>query len=388
MVILVFIIMCVFSYKKTHSIIHPSVIVSAIWAIILVLYNLLDHDLYQLSNKFHFAVLLWVLSFVVSSLFFFKKICKNQLFMLEINKKLISSILTAFILINFIGIYKYYSLSGGIAYDMIANFARGEMEIPLVIRILQVFQLFSLSLFSIIALYNKQVFCFKYKIIIFIVSLFIWSVISGNKTGLFQIIFIIFNGLYFINKISLNKILIGLIILCIAMFYLQTFRSRANHQDSESVEKIISVYILSPLPAFDLVLNGEKQFVSNQTFRFFNVVGDKLGIVDRQNESENAWAQVPIYTNVYTVMFPFYSDFGYVGLCIFGFICGCFWSILYNKSFAGQFISRVLYAMFSYTIYLQFFSDYLFNYLSVFFQVFIFLIIFRNINNIRYRICV
>lgn len=39
---------------------------------------------------------------------------------------------------------------------------------------------------------------------------------------------------------------------------------------------------------------------------------------------------MPVPTNVYTVMFPYYVDFGYYGLVIFSLILGFGWGMLYN----------------------------------------------------------
>lgn len=38
--------------------------------------------------------------------------------------------------------------------------------------------------------------------------------------------------------------------------------------DDMSMKDIALTYVLSPMPAFDMVLNGEKQFTPGRTWRF------------------------------------------------------------------------------------------------------------------------
>ena len=56
--------MLIVSYKLTRNIIHPAVITNAVWAIILTIYNFVDHGLFELSDKFFFVLLIWTFTFL------------------------------------------------------------------------------------------------------------------------------------------------------------------------------------------------------------------------------------------------------------------------------------------------------------------------------------
>ena len=50
--ILILFTFLVISGKMAKDLIHPAVITSALWSTLLLIYNTLDHGLYQLSDKF------------------------------------------------------------------------------------------------------------------------------------------------------------------------------------------------------------------------------------------------------------------------------------------------------------------------------------------------
>lgn len=68
---------------------------------------------------------------------------------------------------------------------------------------------------------------------------------------------------------------------------------------------------------------------------FFTEVANKLGLTEKYNSGETGWVNVPVLTNVYTVMFPYYVDFGYWGIFIFSLILGSGWGVLYNEMKRG-----------------------------------------------------
>ena len=70
--ITIIIILCIISYKITKDIIHPAVVTSGIWGIIILIYNIVNHGLYPLSDKFYFALLIWVITFCIISIWLSK----------------------------------------------------------------------------------------------------------------------------------------------------------------------------------------------------------------------------------------------------------------------------------------------------------------------------
>ena len=374
------------SYKKTHSFFHPAVIVSLFWGGLLLAYQLFDHGLYPLSYKFFFAILLWVTGFCFAYLWYYNKriIFSAPLYTQSFKVSLLKYSVYLFVTINIVGIYKFYSLSGGIAYNALVEFSVGTEKLPLEIRILQLLQVVSITLYTVLVLYRKQTKVSHKWMILHAVTLFVWAGITANKTGLFQLVAVSVVASYIHKKLSFSKILVVITVLLVAFYYLQNMRAEDVGGDDMSMKDIALTYVLSPMPAFDMVLNGEKQFTPGRTWRFFTEVANKLGLTEKYNSGETGWVNVPVLTNVYTVMFPYYVDFGYWGIFIFSLILGSGWGVLYNEMKRGIPFFTVIYAVFIHTLVLQFFADYIVNFLSMVIQINIFCAILLLHYKIKY----
>ena len=84
--------------------------------------------------------------------------------------------------------------------------------------------------------------------------------------------------------------------------------------------QFLNVYALSPLPAFDLALNGKINLEEGGTYRFFLTFLNKLfGFDFAVYSGGDRWVEVPVPTNVYTVMSDPFADFGYIGIFVFAY---------------------------------------------------------------------
>lgn len=385
--ILLFFSISILGYRITHSFFHPAVIVSLSWALLLFAYHFFDHGLFPLSDKFFFAVLLWVIGFCIASLWHSKKriLLYPPLYTRSFKVPFLRKVINLFIVINIIGILAFYNLSGGIAYHALVEFTTGAEELPIGIRILQFLQVVSTTLYAILVLYGKQINVSRVGTFLFVVTIFIWAGIAANKTGLFQLIAISLVAAYYHNKLSFIKSLFVVALMSIAFYGLQSMRAESVGGKKVKMEDMVLTYVLSPMPAFDMVLNGEKQFAPGQTWRFFSAIANKFGMGEQYDQGESGWANVPVLTNVYTVMCPYYVDFGYWGIFIFSLILGGGWGILYNEMKRGTPLFTVLYVMLFHTLVLQFFADYIVNYLSMVIQINIFVaILLLHFKKVKY----
>ena len=80
---------------------------------------------------------------------------------------------------------------------------------------------------------------------------------------------------------------------------------------------------------------------------------------------------VPMGVNVYTVMQPYFEDFGYSGVLIFGIINGVISGFVYKKSMSGGLNWICLYTFICEYYVLQFFQERLFISHSDFIQIII-----------------
>lgn len=91
-----------------------------------------------------------------------------------------------------------------------------------------------------------------------------------------------------------------------------------------------------------------------------------MGLIEFQDvRVADNWVNVPVRTNVYTVMSSFYMDFGNVGIFLFSILYGSIYGLIYNYSKKNVLLFIILYASWAPFLVLQFFSDYFFFTLSI-----------------------
>lgn len=213
----------------------------------------------------------------------------------------------------------------------------------------------------------------KHQIIAFTALLLGCSLLVSVKTFFAQLICALFFYLWYSQRLSFKKIVTLLAALLILLSSVQIFRSSSSSKNTEfNATQMLTTYALSPLPAFDMVVNDETNFEQGRTLRFFDAIAATIGIGNPPTtDDEDMWVQVPVYTNVFTVMLNFYVDYGYFGIALFAIILGLFWGMLYKGVQYGISYFILIYAMLFYSLPLEFFSDYIFTFLSVTLQIFI-----------------
>jgi len=138
--------------------------------------------------------------------------------------------------------------------------------------------------------------------------------------------------------------------------------------DVQKVLDMLAVYIYSPIVALGYKdINHELPFGA-YTLRFFYAIGDILNIA-QQSITPSAFVQVPVPTNVFTVMRNFYHDFGQLGVALGAFFYGLFFSCLYFLSVKRGGLWLVLFSGYSVILVMQFFADLLFFGLSFNLQI-------------------
>ena len=90
-----------------------------------------------------------------------------------------------------------------------------------------------------------------------------------------------------------------------------------------SIADVLGIYIYSPLVALGLLENTIH--FGEYTFRIFYAVSYYFGFSELPpQETILDYVNVPFPTNVYTVMQPFYSDFGLLGVFLGAIFYGLF----------------------------------------------------------------
>lgn len=366
------------SYAISRSIFHPSFIVSGLWLILLLLYAVCNHPLWALSDKFFKAILLWVIPFSILSLSIGQikfrlnnSLGENAYVNIGLYKRLYPLVI-AYSVIFILSIIYY---AGGVSFLSIRQFMVNE-HFPMILKLLFYLNTFVI-IYAIYGLLHIEYFS-KKKVVLLFVLLILMSIIKSNKTSFLSLFVAILYVLYQKGKLKLSYIL-WLVIALVGLLVLVTInRSDYDFAASNALSNFMYIYLLSPLTAFDIFLNGE--VVLNQgtygsgTFTFvykiINALGGDLELAER-----GQWVNVPLPTNVFTVMIGYYLNNGYFGIFSGSIVLGTIWGVLYRLQKKGYMIYIIFYASMISSLFFQSFGDYFFYSFSMTLQYYIFSIL-------------
>lgn len=132
---------------------------------------------------------------------------------------------------------------------------------------------------------------------------------------------------------------------------------RAGEHDESTLGHLIGVYVYSPIVALGYMPTDSELPFGYYVLRFFYAIGHALGIADKPADVILSYVEVPVLTNVYTAMQPFFSDFGLLGVAcgMIAFSGGV--TVLYRAAQNNNPLGLMLYAGFAIGLVGQFFGD-------------------------------
>lgn len=206
--------------------------------------------------------------------------------------------------------------------------------------------LFAISVFTSTTKLNK-------------ISIYSWVILFAIGTmGKFAILtpIIVFAIIIDITKgISKKKLFIAIPILITVIFSLHFLRLSSG--DSSTIASVLGVYIYSPILALGK-LNIDVHGDFNYTFRFIYAFLNKATLSSEAPVSTILdYVDVPVKTNVYTVMQPFYQDSGIPGVAIGAIIYGLFFSSIYLLASNGSVISLLIYSLMGVSLFTSFITE-------------------------------
>lgn len=364
------------------SLYSPLVINASIWLIVFVAGLFFEDRFYPIQEK---AFIAWLIWFMVTSLMFFL-LCpsrvKNNWIENEIRKIPIDYSLLLLVLIVWLG-YRIWVVGSSGPEHFFLNLRLSSMNlegIPSLGLILRFYPLvFTLFLFEEVYACRENrhlrflLWCFmilyavammgKSSILTPFVS---WAIIQGVK-----------------GRLKAKMIVILALVVFSSMISLHVIRSSTSYVFS--TVDILAIYIYSPLVALGYMNIDSSLPVGAYVFRFFYVIGNILNIASHPVSTNTPYVAVPELTNVYTVMQPFYHDFGMLGVLLEAVIYGLFFSILYFLSVKRGGFWLILFSGYSIVLVMQFFADLLIFRLSLNLQLLLYaLIIFWTSRKVRY----
>lgn len=144
------------------------------------------------------------------------------------------------------------------------------------------------------------------------------------------------------------------------------------------------MYITSPMVAFEhLRVTISDTFATNTLNDFYPQLlrfGIHVDVIDRLQE----FVMVPIPTNVYTIMQPFYNDFGSVGVAFFGFLYGSTFGFVYCKFREGSDVYKCFYTYLVEVIIIQFYNENLIQVFHLVWEAAIIVVIIIQLGKVRF----
>ena len=363
-----------FLYRQWVS---PAIITTTLWLFLSIIYNLTDHGLYALSDKFYLIVILWNLGFSISCYLSGKlKIIAPQASVSlekENTWKFFLPLICISLLITIYGriqiglAYNSSNILAGIYAHSVTSLSGGisPIQLPFYYSIAQEFSTYSLVIIgSLMYFHDKK----DYKLIFILLLFIIFTILRSNKFSICQCLFYFITLRVLTKGISKKTLLLFGGIFIFFIVGTQVLR-RSDGDSTINLINMISVYFLSPLPAFDYVINAPinliEDFNGEYTFRAFipyiNLLGYNL-VGNSDPFNLNFWTYTPLHVNVYTVFFSFYVDFGLPGIIGASLIYGAFFGYLWKGCSKRIPMFMVAYASMSYILFFQFFADFLISY--------------------------
>lgn len=362
-----------YGYYFSRDLFAPFVVAPGVWCFILLLYVIMPGSLYPIQNHFPICLSVWMLCFVVISMIVSSSVapssdnsCKAQP-----NKWVLRAYVTVSII--FVPIMLYVLIKQAFLEDpenmfrylRVMNTGADEnIEMPNFGVLNYVVSLCYVTLFFVMIYFKNK------KVIAAIVILnILLALVTMAKTNFLCVFLTSFYILYHRNIIKKKHMAYGGIGFVLFAFVLQSFRMGTNSSgEVEAVDTndFFTMYLLTSIVAFDYytIPFSAPSFGAN-SLRFLYAVGHSLGLSEEPVDTILPFVGVPSFTNTYTTMYPFYTDFGIYGLVIFAAIYAVIYGFLYKKMQTGGQMALILYAILLNFLVLEFIGEFIFTNLSL-----------------------
>ncbi|MCR5497365.1 MAG: oligosaccharide repeat unit polymerase [Paludibacteraceae bacterium] len=375
----VIIVVCLFFvfgglYCSKNNPFAPSVITPMLWMCCMLLYLTVDHRLPTLSTAFCVTLLCWIASITISSLLTqsvtYKQDQYNDVGFFVRNVYLVLAIIAFPSLIRFAQIAIVNGSSGNWALDLrLAALGRGSgFEEP--------YGGWQIVIWPVS--YMLELLCFKkktwWRFAIPLTIYFLFGVVTMSKMVFLSIFLYTGSILFFKKVIRLKHFVMAMVPLAILFISLQMVRH--SSQFSAVSSDFIRTYILGNMSAFDTLRPCSAEHFGENTFRLFYAVLYKTGLSSTEPvDVILPWIEKPLVTNTYTGMYPFYVDFGVVGVIIFAIILGGIYGWTFKKAQCGSNFNILVYAVFSQIVFTQYVADMLFSNTAIYVKMILLLLI-------------
>lgn len=386
------------SWKKYKDLLNPIFINGIIWFGFPLLYEIIrltNSNYRNLTYKFYLFVFLYCVIFTFFTSLFIRN--ADRKYVVERFEKLnipvvaIDRFVLFCIVVNLILILRLFFLSG--TFNLISSISIIRVQVVKQVDFFTFDMKLLIFLFNFTPLLLCYIFLYGVKvkkwIILLIAEMFLISLLFATKGRILRY-FIVIIIIFYYSSIKRKKITVAmtLIVAFVSVFIFTIIRDSSFFSKNSALDYLF-LYVLSPMPAFDRLLNGELSYFTGgfgaQSLVFFYRFFAKIFGTVVPPYSYPGFIEIPlssghIQTNVFTLLGPYFMDFGFWGsaVCaaIYAFIFGYAYKkmvIDYNKAFSIFFVFNIPYLL------MQFFGDFIMPTLSITIQEFICALIIVNL---------
>ena len=365
----------VVSYIAEKQIFSPWSVTLGVWVIVLCAYLGVHKELYAISFNFVKCLAVWVLTFSFSSYAAYKltpAYKKPQWVPCEKNIDIIT--LITVILVP-LAVYKAIQHAAMLGDPEGLFLTLREQAIDPEENQLGFVKYFVYIANVLLMIEVCRTKIRKGRLVVISFICFLFFIATMAKQTLFMYLFTSLYLLYDNKKITLRPIAITAVLLILSIPLMYLLRGGEGEEtDAEFIGSLLMTYSVASLISFDYIVPSSSFWWGEETFRPFYNVLHALGFNVGTTSLIQDFVYVPMITNVYTVMAPFYKDFGIWGIFTFALFEGILYGVLFKYSKTGNNLVRYLYAYMFSQLVMQFFDEEFFKAFSSIIQIIIVLL--------------
>lgn len=354
------------------------------WVAILILFSIESDLLEPLSDQFYFSLLLWVSIFVSCSFIIYQLLPRTNLQIDLRNLPVKTIVFNIFFWLSVIitPLHLYQIMKLVMMFDpsdMLSNIRivavaeagdAGFLNYSYVIN--QVLLVVAMCRFPNIK---------KWKLAVIVLCTLISAFAVMEKGILLYLVVVVLFSCYEKKYIRVHTIVTIFAIIIGVFFFLTLVRFSDNNTEGQELTFLdfFAIYILSGPVAFGRLMEDLTMQFGANTFQTAYLFLNRMFLGQYEvHQALQEFVWIPLPTNVYTVMQPFFIDFGYAGVAFFAFVYGAASAVFYRMYRNGSSFGFCMYAYTAEVLMIQFHQDEIFFGMVHFIQFTFFVWLFTN----------
>lgn len=368
MVFILALVLACLGWSVSRDLFAPFVVGPGMWAVIIGCYYLLPNEFYPVCHEFPMAVCIWMTAFFVASVYTSRKVHGSVVDLRVaqepnpwIMRAYVAITVTTIPVISAIILWTAFTKDPEAMFRYIRVLSTGgsdDVE-PIDFGILAYgFSVTFMCLFFVL-MYFKN----KWVIGTVIFMNLLVGVVTMAKINFLSVFFTILYLGYVRKVFKLKHFAWGIGGFLVLSFILQTIR---EYGSDVTVGDSLSLYTAASMVCFDYYAEPcTAVHFGENTFRFLYALGHPLGLCAEPIQTILPFVSIPFLANTYTILYPFYTDFGLFGVGLFAVVYGVIYGYYYKKSQSGGNVELIVYALFLVFLFLEFFAELIFTNLSL-----------------------